>query len=319
MELLNEFKEHYHPPLFTSKDLAILFEKLLIFGKLEEGAWFVPSILPSLEEEEVEQYCEKKERALVIYFPDGGPKNGIFCSSVSFLLSNDNTSPAPWKVLKVSGNPVCLKHNVIIFTVGDFYGKVTLVEKWTHFELYVNTDEDNEEDLWKLVYNAVFNGLTKAAETHHYSDTDNIPQAAIICCEQDKDHPSTPHPATIKRQKGKWMWTCTKSQQWGGKVSGNIPWLNLGIACMCVYIMHVCVHWRFCGGAEGGIRSPPPPPNHPQGVGGASGLARGEGAMLCSRDLHGHAMQTASLVPRVSPRAGSPHVQMKNEKERRAW
>ena len=81
---------------------------------------------------------------------------------------------------------------------------MTLVERWTHFELYVNTDEDSEGDLWKLVYNAVFSGLTKAAETHHYSDTDNIPQAAIICREQDKDHPSTPHPATIKRQKGKW-------------------------------------------------------------------------------------------------------------------
>ena len=92
MELLNELKEYYHPPLFTSKDLAILFEKLMIFGKLEEGAWFVPSILPSLEKEEVEQYCETKERALVIYFPDGGPKNGIFCSTVSFLLSNN--SPA---------------------------------------------------------------------------------------------------------------------------------------------------------------------------------------------------------------------------------
>ena len=108
----------------------------------------------------------------------------------------------------------------------------------------MNTDEDSEGDLWKLVYNAVFNGLTKATETHHYSDIDNIPQAAIICreqdkdhpstpqaaiiCrEQDKDHPSTPHPATIKCQKGKWKWTCTKSQQCGGKVSGNIPWLNL--------------------------------------------------------------------------------------------
>ena len=256
VELLNEFKEHYHPPLFTSEDLAILFEKLLIFGKLEEGAYFVPSILPSLEEKMVEQHCEKKERALVIYFPDGGPKNGIFCSTVSFLLSNDNTSPGAWKVLQVSGNPVCLKRNVIIFTVGDFCGKVTMVEKWTHFEVHVKIDEDSEEidedsegDLWKLVYNAVFSGLTKATETHHYSDTDNIPQAAIICCKQGKDHPSTPHPATIKRQKGKWKWICTKSQQWGGKVSGNIPWLNLIGTCMCVCMtIHVCVYVHVCVG-----------------------------------------------------------------------
>ena len=128
----------------------------------------------------------------------------------------------------------------------------------------MNTDEDSEGELWKLVYNAVFSGLIKAAETHHYSDTDNIPQAAIICCKKDKDHPSIPHPATIKRQKGKWKWTCTESQQWGGKVSGNIPWLNLGTACMCVCSMYVCVQWRYYGGAEGG-----PPQNLPRGVEGA--------------------------------------------------
>ena len=225
-ELLNELKEHYHPPLFTSKELAKLFEKLLIFGKLEEGTWFVPCILPSLKEEEVKQHRESNKKALLIHFPDGGPQNGIFCSTVSFLLSADNTSPSPWRVLKDHfGKPMCLKRNIIAFTVVDFSGKVTLIEEWTHFEIHLKTRPAREGDLWKLVYKAVFKGLEKAAETHHYSNSDNVPCAAIRCPEQCHDHSSSLHPATIDSEGN---WECTKSTEWFGQVpTKTIPWLNL--------------------------------------------------------------------------------------------
>ena len=226
--LLSEFEEHYHPPLFTAMKLAKLFEKLLIFGKLGEEKWFVPSILPSLKREEVEQYRISKEsekRPLVIHFPDGGPQNGIFCSTVSFLLSPQNTSHCSWDVLKDSGKPVCLTRNVISFTVGDFPGEVNLIEEWTHFEVHVKTDKDMEGNLWKLLYKTVFEGLKKAAEIHHYSNSDNVPQPAILCPEQHHNHVSTPHAATINC-KGKWK--CTKSSRWFGAVSTEtIPWLNL--------------------------------------------------------------------------------------------
>ena len=225
-ELLDEFKEHYHPPLFTSKELTKLFEKLLIFGKLEEGTWFVPCILPSLKEEEVEKYRESEKMALLIHFPDGGPQNGIFCSTVSFLLSTDNTSPGPWRVLRDDiSKPKCMKRNVIAFTVGNFPGKVTLIEEWTHFEIHLKTRKKHEGDLWKLVYKAVFKGIRKAAETHHYSNSDNVPCAAIRCPEQCHDHLSTPHPATIDCEGN---WTCTKSTEWFDQVpTETIPWLNL--------------------------------------------------------------------------------------------
>ena len=223
-ELLNEFKEHYHPPLFTSKHLVHLFEKLLIFGKLEEGAWFVPSILPFLKDKEVEQHCVSKEKALLIHFPDGGPQNGLFCSTVSYLVSSYNTSPCPWNVLKdPSGKPKCLKRNVISFTVGNFPGMVTLIEEWTHFEVHITRDLD-EDEIWKLVYKAVFEGLERAAETHHYSNIDDVPEPAILCPGQHHDHASKRHPATIN-PKGNWK--CTQSQEWFGQVSiHTIPWLK---------------------------------------------------------------------------------------------
>ena len=222
-ELLNEFSVHYHPHLFTSRELVILFEKLLIFGKLRKGVWFVPSILPPLKEEQVAQYRESKAGALLIYFPDGGPQNGIFCSTVAYLLSPDNTFPCPWEVLMDCDKPVCLTRNVILFTMGDFPGEVTLIEQWTHFEIHVRTDPEREGDVWQLVHSAMFHGLAKAAETHHYSSTDNVPQPAIVC-PKHYNLPTT-HPATISC-KGKWK--CTQSSRWFGQVSTeNVPWLNL--------------------------------------------------------------------------------------------
>ena len=244
-ELLSEFEEHYNPPMFTSKDLVILFEKLLIFGKLNEGVWFVPSLLPYLKKEVVGQYRISKGGALLINFPHGGPQNGIFCSTVSFLLSTDNTSPCPWKVLEESNKPVCLKRNIIVFTVGGFPGEVCLIEEWTHFEVHMNTQQKQERDLWKLVYEAVFCGLKKAAETHHYSDTDNAPQPAIICPKQHIDHPSMLHPATIDCEGN---WTCTKSSRWFGKVTTEtIPWLTI----LAGEVNENCYHcvskiYRFC-------------------------------------------------------------------------
>ena len=158
----------------------------------------------------------------MISFPHGGPQIGIFCSTVSFLLSTENTSPCPWKILEDSGNPECLKRNVILFTVEGFPGGVALIEEWTYFEVHVDTDLDLEGRLWQLVYEAVFNGLAKAAKIHHYSDTDNNPQATIIC---PNNHLSTPHPATINCE-GKW--TCTKYPMCFGQVSAEtIPWLCL--------------------------------------------------------------------------------------------
>ena len=237
-ELLNEFKEYYHPPLFTSKELRILFEKLLIFGKLGEGKWFVPNILPFMKEEEVEQYRVSKERALLIHFPDGGPQNGIFSSTVSFLLSTDNTSPGPWRVLKDHlCKPKCLKCNIIAFTVGNFPGKVTMIEEWTHFEIHLETIHACERELWQHVYTAVFEGIKKAAEIHHYSNSDNVPCATIRCPKQCHGHPSTPHSATIDRE-GNWM--CTKCEEWFGQVSSKtVPWLYLIQEVSNSYIMYL--------------------------------------------------------------------------------
>ena len=119
-------------------------------------------------------------------------------------------------------NPTSQCANIVAFTVGNFPEEVTLIEEWTHFEIHLKTRPACEGDLWQHVYTAVFKGLAKAAKIYHYSNSDNVPHAAIRCPEQHHDHP---HPATIDHE-GNWI--CTRSPRWFGQVSTKtIPWLNV--------------------------------------------------------------------------------------------
>ena len=221
-KFLKEFSAHYRPPIFTPKELITLFKELLVFAELSSSVWFMPSLLEVVSQD-VAQYRVSPETALVIYFPDGGPQNGMFCSMVAYILSPDNQG-CPWKVLpNETGAPKCLTRNVIMFKVSDYAGSVTLIDCFTHFEVHVKASLKKKAKLWKLVKHSVFNGLEKASEILGYAD--NF-KAAIICPE----HSSTPHPAAIDNEG---EWTCSNDNETFGAVEHKtILWLEAGEACV---------------------------------------------------------------------------------------
>ena len=79
----DEFSKHYVPGLFEVEDLIQLFKKLLIFATFIDNQLFVPVLLRNLDKEDVDKYripSSSTVPSLVIEFPDGGPRKGIFCS-----------------------------------------------------------------------------------------------------------------------------------------------------------------------------------------------------------------------------------------------
>ena len=79
-----------------------------------------------------------KEKALALHFPDGGPLMGMFCCTVAYLLSPDNTHPCPWKVVEnEAGTPECLHRNVIEFEIPKKAGTISLIDHFTHFEIHI--------------------------------------------------------------------------------------------------------------------------------------------------------------------------------------
>ena len=98
-----KFNKHYVPGLFEPKHLALLYRKLFIFAEFSEGVYFVPCLLQMLSNEEVSKYrvsLDSVVAPLVLHFPDGPPRRGIFCALVSFLTSPENHSPGQWKLKK---------------------------------------------------------------------------------------------------------------------------------------------------------------------------------------------------------------------------
>ena len=220
------FKKHYVSGLFEPEQLAILYQKLLIFADFpEEGKFFVPSLLRMLSNKEVADQrlsLDSVVAPLVLHFPDGPPRRGIFCALVSFFTSIENHFPGPWKLKKParSVTPTCLHRNCIQFTVPGFKTAcaITLIDTLLHFEVHFNVK--SKEDAFKfcpVVKQALSAGLRKANLVLGY--TNSTPSFALLCPCGEGD----PHPATF----GDRLWICSSDGEVGDKLDPNqLLWLK---------------------------------------------------------------------------------------------
>ena len=218
---LNELNKHYTPEVFASKDLIKLFKGLLVFAELSDHKWFMPCLLQLTAPEDIPNYQESKRGALVVQFEDGGPRIGMFCCTVAYVLSSEHTKP--WKIYGIQNQlkPKCLTRNVIIFQVPSYPGTVTLIDLFTHFEVHVITHSKKAEEMWKTIKETLSKGLGKAAKTLSYDDNGTLyDQWAIVCpC---SDATLIRHHATFDNEG---VWTCSKcSEVFGDIPDESIPW-----------------------------------------------------------------------------------------------
>ena len=220
------FKKHYVSGLFEPEQLAILYQKLLIFADFsDEGKYFVPSLLRMLSSKEVADQrisLDSLVAPLVLHFPDGPPRRGIFCALVSFLTSLENHSPSPWKLKKPtrSVTPTCLYRNCIQFSVPDFKKacSITLIDTLLHFEVHFHLNsQEAASKFCPVIKQAVSAGLRKANIILGY--TNSTPSFALLCpCEE-----GDPHPATI----GEGSWICSLDEDIGDELTPNqLLWLK---------------------------------------------------------------------------------------------
>ena len=210
----DRFQKHYVPGLFTPKELVKLFRKLLIIAEFSGSEYFMPALLPVLEDEKVAEYRVSKDSpaaALALDFPLGAPRLGTYCTLSCFLVSHDNQFPCPWEIelLPDSNTPVCLYRNCIQFSVAGFPGSVTLIDTFNHFEVHVFTDNEESRKLCTYVRQAILTGVRKAAVSLGYNNA--TPSAALLCPCAVGD----PHIARF----GERTWICSKDKKVFGKLS----------------------------------------------------------------------------------------------------
>lgn len=195
IERLKSFKQHRVPNLFTHKEVIELFKALLILADFDESAYFMPCLLRSLHTSQLAEHRVSDSSSvspLLLHFPKG-PRIGVFCSLVVFLLSTDNHSPGPWEVLKVKQvTPRCLYRNCVEFIVPGYPATITLVDSFASFEVHVNIRPEDCNDfcseLCPLVKKAVLDGIEKARKALHYSDWECQPAFFCPCGEGTLHH-----------------------------------------------------------------------------------------------------------------------------------
>ena len=186
------FETHYVPGLFEVDDLVVLFKKLLIFATFSASEYFVPALLRHLDSKAVDNHRVRCIPSLVLQFPGGGPRQGVFCALLCWLVSAENDSPAPWSIsVDDLGSPVCLYRNCIQFDVPDLVAKVTLIDTYTHFEVHINIPPEDADDLcpeeFPVIRKAIGKGLHKAALNLGYFNSS--PSSALLCpCGRGEAH-----------------------------------------------------------------------------------------------------------------------------------
>ena len=217
-EFLGKFNDHYVEGIFTPKELIKLFKALLVLINFSPTEFFMPALLRILDSEEIEKHRVPRSSVvdpLFIQFPDG-PRHGMFCSLITFLVSSENHSPFAWELHLASGSPICLYRNCARFIIPSFPGSITLIDSFTQFEVHINAPNTK---ICEYVRNAIFEGLKRVAEVLHYNDS--RPQLAFLCpCKE-----GSTHAATIGADET--LWICSQNvEKWGQVQDKQRVWLQ---------------------------------------------------------------------------------------------
>ena len=217
-ELLAEFNDHYVEDVFTPKELIKLFKALLVLADFSATEFFMPALLRILDCGKVEKHSVLKSSVvdpLVIYFPHG-PRNGMFCSLITFLLSSENRSPFAWELHLASGSPTCLYRNSVMFIIPEYPGIITLIDSFVQFEAHINAPNTK---ICGFVRNAIFEGLGRAARTLNYHNS--TPRPAFLCpCKE-----GSTHAATVGADET--FWICSQNaKNWGELQDKQRVWLQ---------------------------------------------------------------------------------------------
>ena len=160
----------YSKAAFSNEDLITLLQSRLIVSKMAffingEMAYFMPSLLPALEEGDIIRPETTAASPLIVSFQEGWAPTGLFCALVVSLLSRK--SQLPWKISElVSSNMSKLYKNYLEFSVGYNPGSITLVNTMKQFELHPSSELPS--DLLPPIWQTIDRNLKEACSKYSY-------------------------------------------------------------------------------------------------------------------------------------------------------
>ena len=211
------FSTHYIPDLFTSADLIKLLEHLLIIAPLSSTEYFMPSLLQMASSEKILQKLTPSSSVapLLVHFPAGCARNGIFCALVVYLLSKCH-----WEFAK--GASECVSRSCVCFQLPDTPVSIALADSFSFFKVSVEAPHPMYPKVCPKIREDIFSGIEAAARALKYNNSK--PKPAFLCSKCSSESP--PHAATPTTDDVNQFLICTKSTSYEPLTKHHTVWLD---------------------------------------------------------------------------------------------
>ena len=226
-DILEQFPRHYVKGIFSKDDLSKLLMSLLVFAEIPPPDWLkepdsskqqkyylMLSLLPTLSEAELEKYRASSPVAatLLVRFPGGSRRAGVFCCLVTHLIRH-----CAWDLLLKSNQ--CLYRNCVSFQLLTSPPcTITLIDSNAYIEAHVSATapvpRSEYAGHFPTIRQAILNGIRAACSRLNYKTTK--PELAFLC-PHTSPSPSPPsssadqpaqelkqHTATLTKDKKFW-------------------------------------------------------------------------------------------------------------------
>ena len=195
--------KHYTPRLFTKYDLLEILKSLLIITEVWPGEYLMPCVLeisdifpsPPLAK-------DYTQTSFVIHFSKKSPILGIYCCTISYLLTK-----AGWNLLSKGGEVVQVARNSMTFKLPrNLPGKLTFLDPLSSYlEVVVELPAVIATNYCKVLYPQIRDtfiaAIKEAMKTLHYEV--RTPELAFLCPESKSVSPprcsAHPHLATVDK------------------------------------------------------------------------------------------------------------------------
>ena len=215
LEFLEEFPELYKDGLFTPTDLVKLLDELLVLAPISRDEHFMPCLLEMLSPAELNKHrvLDGTASPLLLRFPNGWPRTGVYCCLIVFLLNQ-----CQWQVVHPNGAPILISRNCVKFKLPNAPCVVALIDSFSHFELHVTARPSVCHRICPSIKETVLAGIDAASDNLHYNNAKPI--MAVFCPHTSdtvqSQHSTTPHAAMVEDYTS---WTCTENVCLSGELS----------------------------------------------------------------------------------------------------
>jgi hypothetical protein len=252
------FSRHYVPGIFSVDDLCVLLKELLVFAPVpnpahkddpnsnkEETHFVMPAALESLLEAALAQYRESSSEIapLLIRFPKGSRRAGVFCCFVVHLINHFG-----WSRILDDDQPLhrnCFK----LHLPTDPPCSVTLIDSNSlievHIKLAAGAVPSECSALLSVIKNAILSGIDAACIALNYKQTK--PEFTFHCPHTQPssthtspaDRPEEPKPHTATLNDKKTFLTCDIARSDSYPLqAGHLVWFGLTKGIYKIIISH---------------------------------------------------------------------------------